>query len=123
MLSKIFSFFSGGYGKVILILSLVSTLTAFVMWGHSVVYSSGYTDASLVYEKAMSEQVILELDKAKIQWQIDTDKAVALADKDKEVIERVKTVYRDVYKTEYKCNDIGDNALELLNRVFEEKTK
>ena len=119
ILSKFLPFLSSGPGKMIWITTLLTTLTSFCVWGYNSIYEAGYNEASLLYKTEMVRKIEEELDKARTNWEIETDKAIALAKTEREVVEKVKTVYVDVYKTEYLCEDVGDNALELLNRVFD----
>lgn len=120
-LSKAFGFFSSGPGKFIAVATIVTALISFSMWGYNNIYDAGYNEAALKYEVALSEKVVEEVQKAKSQWKVESDKALQVAKKDRIVVEKVKTIYKDVYKTEYVCEDIGSNALELLNRVFDEE--
>lgn len=121
LISKVFGIFSSGPGKIVAIAIITTSLVGFIMWGYNSIYSAGYNEAALEYEVKLSEKLVEEITKAQTKWQIETDKAIALVKKDQVVIEKVKTVYKDVYKTEYECEDVGQNALELLNRVFTEE--
>lgn len=107
--------------KLILIAGLVTTLTTFCVWGYNTVYEAGYNKASLEYQKEVSNKVKESLVKAREEWDVEAAKALEVARSEKEIVERTKTVYRDVYRTEYVCEDIGKSAVELLNRVLEEK--
>jgi len=122
-ISNIFGMLSSGPGKMIAIAALVASLTGFVVWGYNSIYSAGYNEASLEYQVMLSEKLSEEISKAQAQWEIETKKAIALVKRDQVVIEKVKTVYKDVYRTDYTCDDIGENALELLNRVFTEEVE
>tara|TARA_R110000803_G_scaffold13482_9_gene37944 strand:- start:22650 stop:23045 length:396 start_codon:yes stop_codon:yes gene_type:complete len=120
-IGKIFGMFSGIPAKLGLIVTLVTTVTTFAVWGYNNVYESGYNEAALQYETQMAKKVSEELNKAKTTWQVEAEKAIAAAKAEREVVEVTKTVYRDVYKTKFVCKDLGENALELLNRAFNDE--
>lgn len=120
LINTIKGFMTSGPGKFIAIASIVATLSSFCIWGYNQIYDAGYNEASLKYQKAYAEKLTEEINTAKEQWKIESDKALELAKAEKEVVEKVKTIYKDVYKVKYVCDDIGESAVELLNRVFEE---
>lgn len=115
-ISKIVGFASSGPAKLIIIAGVITALTAFRMWDYANIYEAGFNEAALEFRSELSDQLAEEVAKARAEWKIESDRALALVEKERVVVEKTKTIYRDVYKTEYSCKDIGVNALELLNR-------
>lgn len=121
LIGKMLPAVTGKAGKLGLIVTLISCLTGFYMWDRSNTYQAGYNEAALQYQIQMSAKVMEELTLAKQSWQVEADKAIAAAKADRLVETVVRTVYRDVYRTDFICKDIGENALELLNRVYDQE--
>ncbi len=122
MLTKILSFIpfvsklTGLPSKLIALGTILTVLISFTYWGYDKIYTAGYNEAALEYQTEMVSKVKEEVDKAKLLWKDEHDKIISNLKREKQVEIVTKEVYRDVYHTEYVCEDIGKNALELLNR-------
>ena len=97
---------------LIILTTLIGALTA----TYHAVYDAGYTKASQEALQGQASVVKTALREARESWATEARATEIVIQKETQIVEVVKTVYKDVYKTKYVCKDVGSNVIELLNR-------
>lgn len=98
--------------NVVLTLAIIGGISV----AYNKVYDSGYTQATLELTKAHKDALELSKRVLEAKWQQKVNASQELLSEKIKIKEVVKTVYKDVYKTSFKCKQVDQATIDLLNR-------
>lgn len=107
--------------KSVFIAAAVIAVVGLLAWLFDERYDAGYRAATLEVEQQTLAAVNEAVQTARAEWLASEKVAMDAAEKETEIIEVIRHVYRDIPTVEVsdQCTDLGPDFLSVFNRAIE----